>query len=400
MKRFCFLSLALCFAFDASFAQGLVRVKPEEAGMDSRKLAMADDAINESIKAGDIPGAVLGVVRHNKLVYLKAYGNKQVYPDTVAMTANTVFDLASVSKPVGTATSIMLLMEQGKLRLMDDVSKYIPGYEGWTDSVTGKKRPIRIIHLLTHTSGLPPYAPVEELQKIYTTPNPDGLITHISTVKRNNMPGTVFDYSCLNFISLQRVIENITGMSLQEFAKQNIFRPLGMKHTDYNPTGETLAWVAPTEKQPDGSVLKGKVHDPLANIMNGGISGNAGLFSNAEDLAIYVAMLLHEGEINGVRILGSLTVRAMTRIPRSQDGYGTFGRALGWDLCSDYEHDGDIFGTAAYGHTGYTGTSLTIDPESQTAVILLTNRVHPEDTGSVLRLRDVVANVVASSINL
>lgn len=395
MKRIIILPILLTLVYSTLFAQPLPLVNPEKAGMDKSRLIYADNAINQSVQDGNIPGAVLAVVRHKKLAYMKAYGNKQIYPDTVAMTTNTVFDLASLSKSVSTAISTMILLERGQLRLRDQVAMYIPGFQPWTDSITGRKRNIRIVDLLTHTSGLPPYAPVEELKKQYTTPNPDGLITYISNVKRNNEPTKVFDYSCLNFITLQRIIENISGMSLQNFARQNIFSPLGMKHTDYNPTGETLEWTAPTEKQADGSVLKGKVHDPLANIMNGGVSGNAGVFSNAEDIAILAAMLLNDGEINGVRILSPLTVRAMRSVPK---GFEEFGRSLGWDVYSGYASDGDLFDVSAYGHTGYTGTSITIDPDSGTAVILLTNRVHPDDKGAVSRLREIVANVVAASI--
>lgn len=395
MKRIIILPILLTLAYSTLFAQSLPLVNPKKAGLDKSRLIYADNAINQSVQDGDIPGAVLAVVRHKKLAYLKAYGNKQVYPETVAMTTNTVFDLASLSKSVSTAISTMILLERGQLRLRDQVAMYIPGFQPWTDTITGRKRNIRIIDLLTHTSGLPPYAPVEELKKQYTVPNPDGLITYISNVKRNNEPTKVFDYSCLNFITLQRIIENISGMSLQNFARQNIFSPLGMKHTDYNPTGETLDWTAPTEKQADGSVLKGKVHDPLANIMNGGVSGNAGVFSNAEDIAILAAILLNDGEIDGIRILSPLTVRAMRSVPK---GFEEFGRSLGWDVYSGYASDGDLFDVSAYGHTGYTGTSITIDPDSGTAVILLTNRVHPDDKGAVSRLREIVANVVAASI--
>ena len=391
-----FLSFLL-WGCGAATEQPLQKTSPEAVGLDAKKLTYIDSAVHLSIQKGDIPGAVVAVVRHNKLAFLKAYGNKQVFPDTLPMTANTVFDLASVSKSVSTAISVMLLLERGQLRLHDNVSLYIPGFKSWTDSLSGRKKNIRIIELLTHTSGLPPYAPVEELQQTYTVPNPEGLLTYISNVKRNNVPGTVFDYSCLNFITLQHIVQNITGKTLQDFAQQNIFRPLGMRHTDYNPTGETLEWVAPTEKQPDGSVLRGKVHDPLARVLNDGISGNAGLFSNAEDLATLAAMLLNGGEINGVRILSPLTVRKMRSVP---DGYEKFGRALGWDVSSDYASDGDILDLSAYGHTGYTGTSITIDPDSGTAIIILTNRVHPEDKGSLRRLRETVANVVAGSYEL
>lgn len=373
----------------------LPNINPKKVGLDKNKLASVDNVILESIQKGEIPGAVLAVVRHKKIAYLKAYGNKQVYPDTIVMTTNTVFDLASLSKSVSTAISTMILLERGQIRLRDNVSIYIPDFQPWTDPESGKKKNIRIIDLLTHTSGLPSYASVEVLEKEYTMPNPNGLIAYISKVKRNNEPSTVFDYSCLNFITLQRIIETVSGMSLQNFAKQNIFNPLAMFHTDYNPTGETLSWVAPTQKQADGSVLKGKVHDPLAGIVNGGVSGNAGVFSNAQDLSTLSAMLLNNGEIKGVRILSPLTVKAMRSVPR---GFEKFGRALGWDVYSGYASDGDIFDVSAYGHTGYTGTSITLDPGSDTAVILLTNRVHPEDKGAVSRLREVVANVVAASI--
>lgn len=375
-------------------AQKLKSVKPEKVGIASSRLAYADNAINQSVTDNEIPGAVLAVVRHNKLVYLKAYGNKQVYPDTIAMTTNTVFDLASVSKSVSIAISTMLLIERGQIRGRDRVSLYIPDFKPWKDSVTGRTRNIRIVDLLTHTSGLPPYASVDELRKNNEL-SPEGLIKHIANVERNNEPSTVFDYSCLNFITLQQIIEKVSGMTLQQFAQQNIFGPLGMKHTDYNPTGETLEWTAPTERQADGSVLKGKVHDPLARLANLGISGNAGVFSNAEDLAILTAMLLNGGEINGIRILSPLTVKAMRTVPF---GFEEFGRALGWDVYSPYASDGDLFNTSAFGHIGYTGTSLTIDPETDTAVILLTNRVHPDDAGAVSRLREVVANIVAASI--
>ncbi|MDR3350963.1 MAG: serine hydrolase [Prevotellaceae bacterium] len=371
------------------------KTSPEVAGMDAKKLTYIDSTVQLSIDRGDMPGAVVAVVRHNRLGFLKAYGNKQVYPDTLPMTANTVFDLASVSKSVSTALSVMILLERGQLRLYDSAAQYIPGFKAWTDSVSGRRRNIRIIDLLTHTSGLPPYAPVEELKQTYTVPNPEGLLEYISNVKRNNEPGTVFDYSCLNFITLQHIVQHISGLSLQRFAQQNIFQPLGMRHTDYNPAGETLEWTAPTEKQPDGSVLLGKVHDPLARILNDGVSGNAGVFSNAEDLSLLAAMLLNGGEVNGVRIFSPLTVRLMRSVPA---GYEAFGRALGWDVSSGYANDGELFDASAYGHTGYTGTSITIDPVSGTAVIILTNRVHPEDRGALRRLRETVANIVAGAI--
>lgn len=385
MKSLLAAAAVLLFALQAS-SQPLQRVMPEQVGMDSHKLHYADEAIRNAIDSKQIPGAVLAVVRQGKMAYLKAYGNKQVYPSVVPMDVNTVFDMASCSKAISTAISAMILIEQGKIRLLDKVSVYIPSF---TDN-------IRIIDLFTHTSGLPAYAPVANLKAKHCAPNPSALIDYIATCKRDTIPETAFKYSCLNYITLQQIVEVVSGKSLRDFAKENIFDVLEMHHTDYNPTGEMLEQCAPTEKQKDGKVLKGVVHDPLAREMNGGISGNAGVFSCANDLAILAAALLNGGEYNGKRILSPMGVQALTRIPQNM---GSFGRSLGWDVSSPFSSNkGDLFGTNTYGHTGYTGTSIVIDPDSQTAVILLTNRVHPEDKGEVTRLRSIVANVVAASI--
>ncbi|GHV21638.1 hypothetical protein FACS1894174_05330 [Bacteroidia bacterium] len=368
-------------------AQPLKQAMPEKLGMDSRRLHYADEVILKAIENKEIPGAVLAVVHKGKLAYLKAFGNKQVYPESVPMDVNTVFDMASVSKSMSTAISVMILVERGQLRLSDRVDRYIPGFQG----------NIRVNDLMTHTSGLPPYASVDSLQKLYGAPSPNGLIEYIATCQRDFLPRKDFQYSCLNFITLQRIVETISGQNLRDFAKENIFDVLGMKHTDYQPTGETLQRVAPTEKQKDGSVLCGVVHDPLARIMNGGISGNAGVFSDANDLAILATALLNGGEYNKRRILSPQGVKAMRTVPRE---VRSFGRTPGWDNFSDYaSNQGDLLSLNTYGHTGYTGTSLVIDPDNDLAIILLTNRVHPSDKGEVVRLRSVVANVVAASLN-
>ena len=384
MKQIIFFLLLLLSL--PALAQPLERATPEQMGMDSRHLRYADEAILQAIKDGEMPGAVLAVVYKRKMVYLKAYGNKQVYPDTIPMDTNTVFDMASVSKPMSTAISAMILIERGQLRMLDKVSRYIPDYQG----------NIRIINLMTHTSGLPPYAPVDSLQKKYGSPNRDGLIEYIATCRRDFKPGTDFQYSCLNFITLQRIIETISGQNLRDFAKANIFDVLGMTHTDYQPSGETLKRVAPTEVQKDGSVLRGVVHDPLARVMNGGISGNAGVFSDANDLAILSVALLNNGEYKGHRILSPRGVKAMTTVPNS---LRAFGRTPGWDNSSDYaSNEGDLLSPDTYGHTGYTGTSIVIDPVNDLAIILLANRVHPKDKGDMVRIRSLVANAVAASI--
>lgn len=392
------LSILISLLFSISInGQPLQRVTPQQAGMDPARLSQVDKVIEESVQAGEIPGAVLAVVRDGKMVYLKAYGNKSLYPATEKMTVNTIFDLASVSKPVGTAIPIMQLVERGKIRLTDNVSMYIPGFQPWIDSATGRKIEIRVIDLLTHTSGLPPYAPVQEIVEKSGAPNPDALMEWIAKCKRDFRPTTNFQYSCLNFVTLQNILQKVTGEKLMEYTKRELFDVLGMKSSAYNPSGDLVKMVAPTERQKDGSVLLGRVHDPIANILNDGNSGNAGVFSNAEDLAILAAALMNGGEYNGKRILGKLTLETMTRVPKSVKQQG---RSLGWDNFSSYaSNNGNLFHPEkTFGHTGYTGTSFIIDPVSKTAVILLSHRVHPEDKGSVVRLRALVANVVAGSI--
>ena len=373
-------------------AQSLKVVSPGTENMDIHRLQLADQIIEKAITDSIIPGAVLLVARNNKIVYRKAYGYRELVPAKRKMEINTIFDMASVTKPVATATSAMILLERGQLRLKDRVSDFLPQFKH--KNRFGK--PIRIIHLLTHTSGLPPYAPVKELKEKYGSPNPDSLIAYIGRLPLEHEPGTYFKYSCLNFITLQNIIQTITGQTLKAFSEQNIFKPLGMHDTFFLPPKNKIKRCAATEMQPDGTVLLGVVHDPLARVMNGGISGNAGLFSTADDLAIFSAMMLNDGTWHGKRIMSKRTVEKMISIPK---GFEPFGRALGWDVSSDYNSNiGDLFGNRAYGHTGYTGTSITIDPQSKTVIILLTNRVHPHDTGSVVRLRGQIANIVASSI--
>ncbi len=393
MRYLTFL-LIILILFDITIAQSLEKVNPEEVGLNSSILLKADSVINKAIDEGTIPGAVLLVERFNKIAYHKAFGYRELVPQKKPMELNTIFDLASITKPVATATSVMILLEQGFIRLKDPVSLFIPDFKQYKGEFSDK--PIRIIHLLTHTSGLPPYAPVKELKEKFKGPQPDSLIHYIATVERHHAPGTYFKYSCLNFITLQRIVKIVSGKSIKEFSEQNIFKRLGMNNTFFTPPEEKIQFCAATEQLEDGQVLLGKVHDPLAREINNCISGNAGLFSTAEDLAVYSAMLLNKGSWNGQRILSPLTVQKMITVPK---GFEEFGRALGWDLYSPYNSNlGDLFSAKAFGHTGYTGTSIAIDPEYQTAVILLTNRVHPQDKGSVVRLRSLIANIVAASI--
>lgn len=393
MKSIITLILSLLLSFQIG-AQHLPKATPEMVGMDSKRLQQVDLVINKAIADKEIPGAVLAVVRNGKMVYLEAYGNKEVYPSTVAMDVNTVFDLASLTKPIATALSAIILIERGQLRLIDKVNLFIPEFEPWREGKETKD--IRVIDLMTHTSGLPSYAPISKINRAKGNNQPDKMINYIATVDREFEPETDFQYSCLNYIALQRVIETIAKQDLRSFAKRNIYDVLGMTHTDFIPTGETLKRTAPTLKLKQGEVLRGVVHDPLAREMNLGISGNAGLFSDVNDLAILVAALQNKGEYNGKRILSPLGVRTMITVPRNTQ---TIGRTPGWDIFTPYaSSNGSLFGPNTYGHTGYTGTSITIDPDTNTAVILLTNKVHPNNKGDVVRLRSLVANVVAASI--
>ena len=393
--------------------------KPEDHGMDPERLARVDAVIGDAIRAGDIPGAVLSVVRRNDIVYLKAYGNKSVVPDIVPMTVDTMFDLASLSKCVGTTLSFMQLIEEGYVRLTDPVKRYISDFKPWVDPGTGEEVDIILRDLLTHSSGLSAYYDADLFVERFGTNQPDSLIRVIATeVDRHFRPGSDFLYSCLNFITLQHILESVTGEPLCDYAESHVFEPLGLEHTCYFPLQEDLRTparhedllplVAPTELQGDGSVLLGAVHDPLARLANGGNSGNAGVFSDAKDLSRICMMVMNQGMAakdkkqgfsgEDTRILSRAAVRLMTTVP--PENAPTVGRALGWDMRSEHSGlRGDLFNPeTTLMHTGYTGTSLVIDLDTHTAIVLLTNRVHPADDGSVSRLRALVSNIVAGSI--
>lgn len=399
------------------FAQGTLRLdSPERHGMNPVKLAQVDRVVNDAITAKEIPGAVLSVVRGNDIVYLKAYGNKSVVPTVEPMTTETLFDLASVSKCVGTTLAFMQLIENGYVRLTDNVDRYIPDFKPWKNPESGETVDITIRDLLSHSSGLTPYINADTFVKEYGGNNPEKMEWYIATqVKRNFRPGTDFMYSCLNFVTLQRILERVTGEKLYEYTQRNVFDVLGLTHTCYFPliytpavsnSAELAGLCAPTEVQADGKPLVAQVHDPMARMIMGGNSGNAGVFSNAEDLSVICAAIMNGGclvdkkgnSLESTRILSPATVRLMTTIPSQNDP--SVGRALGWDKKSSHSGlRGDLFNPeTTIMHTGYTGTSVVIDTESKTAVILLTHRVHPEDKGGVGRLRALVANIVAGSI--
>ena len=388
---------------------GLEKVSPGEVGLNGERLELIDGLFEDAIAEDAIPGGVLAIVRHGKIACLKAYGNKSVVPETVPMTTETIFDMASVSKCVGTTLSFMQVVEKGLVRLNDNVSRYIPGFKPWVDPETGEEVEITIQDIMTHSSGLDAYVSVANYAAEYGENCPDSLMAGIATrARRNFRPGTKFLYSCLNYVTLQNILQNVTGERLCDYAQQNIFDALGLEHTCYFPLfGEKpskegwedlVPMCAPTEVQEDGLPLVAQVHDPIARRLNAGNSGNAGVFSNAEDLCVIAACLMNGGEWNGRRILSPATVKTMFTVP--QENEPEVGRALGWDNSSSHASlVGDLLDKdGSFMHTGYTGTSILMDLENDVAIIILTNRVHPKDTGGLGRLRALTANIVAGAI--
>lgn len=381
-------------------------VSPKMHGIDPSHLDRIDTLVVRNIHSGNIPGAVVAVVHGGDIVYLKAFGDKQVVPERIPMTTETMFDLASVSKCVGTTLAAMQLIERGEIRPKDEVRYFFPEFRPWIDPETGEKVHITIQDLMSHSSGLSPYINVESFVQQYGENQPDSLMRFIATeVKRNFRPRTEFMYSCLNYITLQHIIQQVTAQPLNVYVEENIFRPLGLEHTCYFPLGadlrtpvahqELIPLCAPTEVQADGLPLVAAVHDPIARRINAGVSGNAGVFSNAADLAVLCQAILNKGG----DILLPATVRMMCTIPPENEP--NVGRALGWDKKSDHSGlKGDYFNpNRTIEHTGYTGTSLVLNFDSKTALIILTNRVHPNDDGAVGRMRALIANVVGSSVS-
>ena len=392
--------LILALLGQAVFAQ-LPFAQPTSIGMSSERLARMDAVIQASLDKKELPGAVVLVARHGRIVWKKAYGARAVEPQREAMTVDTIFDLASLTKIVATATSIIILIERGEVRLADPVVRFIPEMKGdGRDAIT-------IEQLLTHTSG---FAPDFDLRERWT--GYDEAMKHLYREPLRNQPGARFVYSDLNFITLGEVVHRVSGQMLDEFARRNIYAPLGMRETGFRPDTKLAARIAPTEKRrgqmnylgdnganagADGDQwLRGQVHDPTSFRM-GGVAGHAGLFSTAGDLAIFCQMILNGGAYNGVRILSPLSVATMTRARAvSEDGAA---RGLGWDIATSFSSNrGDLFPLGSFGHTGFTGTSIWIDPATDSFVVFLSNRVHPDGKGDVGPLRGRIASIVAGAI--
>lgn len=400
MKKFSLYILCLILLTGCLSSEGTEFgfAAPDNNKMCADSLAKIDAVIESGIDKGQFPGAVVSVVKDDKIVYYKAFGNRQTVPEAKPMTVETLFDLASLSKCVATAPAVLQLVEEDLISLNDKVSDYLPGFLPWEDAVSGKVVDITIQDLLTHSSGLDPEIVVSDYINRYGSPLKDSLAAYISTeVKRNFEPKTDGLYSCVNFLTLQLILEKVTGVTLREYVGTHLFHILGMEHSEYCPEGNLLENCAPTEVQGDGMPLLGVVHDPTARVINRGVSGNAGVFSTAYDLSLFAAALMNGGEINGKRFLSNESVQNMIQVP--SDNAVDVGRALGWDkYSSSSKIKGSGFSENTICHTGYTGTSMVIDMDSKVAVILLTNRVHPEDKGSITSLRAAISTIVANSI--
>jgi len=367
---------------------------PPDAGVDVARLAEIPPLVEQAIADRKLPGAVVLVGRGDRVVYEKAIGRRALEPAPEPMTLDTIFDLASLTKVIATTTSVMKLVEDGRVRLTDRVSTFIPGFERYN------KGDITVRHLMTHTSGLRPDVDLGDDWTGYDK----GIELAIEEVP-TAPPGERFVYSDINYFLLGDIVKRVSGLPLDQFARKHVFDPLGMKDTGFLPAASLRPRIAPTEKctpygwpceGPDAQWLRGVVHDPTARRM-GGVAGHAGLFSTAADLAIFARMLLNGGSYNGARILSPLTVAKMTS-PASAPGDPNV-RGLGWDIDSSFSSNrGELLPIGSYGHTGFTGTSIWIDPLTREFVVFMSNRVHPDGKGDVTPLRARVATIAASAI--
>ena len=374
------MSLARVLAFLVFFSPIVVTAA---SGFDVAKLAQMDIEINRAIAEQKLPGGVLWI-ECKASNYHKAFGRRAIVPSSEPMTEDTIFDAASMTKVLATTPALMILYERGALKLDEPIATYLPEFS------RGGKEPITVRHLLTHTSGFK--------RALSRTPDWSDLkkaIQSLGAEQPSSSPGTVFAYSDINFIILGAVVERVSGMALDKFAAQEIYAPLKMHDTCFLPSAAKRSRIAPTEKV-GREVLRGKVHDPKAQRM-GGVAGHAGVFTTASDLARFSRMLLNGGKLDGVRILKPETVRLMTTVqtPDSVEAR----RGLGWDIDSEFSRPrGNIFPIGSYGHTGFTGVCLWIDPFSKTFWMFLSNRVHPDSSGNIYALQKKLATLAAEAL--
>jgi len=378
---------------------------------DRQILDRIDSLVEADISERRVPGAVVLVGRGDKIIFKKAYGKKSVVPESEVMTMDTVFDVASLTKVVATSASVMVLIEEGKLRLSDNIGKFIPEIE----DASAKRATIQ--QLLNHVSG---YQPDFDLGEKWN--GKDGMLSALYKERLRHAPGTRFVYSDIGFIVLGEIVHRISGIPLDEFFDKNVGSKLGMKDSKFeriDADGNRIAKVpnlsriAPTENirgqlsylgskfdgaDEDGSrILRGAVHDPTAFRMNG-VAGHAGLFSTADDLARFCRMMIGGGTLDGKRIISPSTVNRMTAPSVVTEDGAT--RGLGWDISSTFSSNrGDLFPIGSFGHTGFTGTSIWIDPVSETFVVFLSNRVHPDGKGDVGPLRSRISSIVSTAVS-
>jgi uncharacterized protein YbbC (DUF1343 family)/CubicO group peptidase (beta-lactamase class C family) len=347
------------------------------------RLGVVDAVIEQAIGEKKIPGAVLIVGHDGHVIYRKAYGSRALEPRREPMTLDTIFDVASVTKVIVTTTAVMQLVERGKVRLNDPVAKYLP------DFAQNGKQDITVRQLLIHFSGLAP-----DLDKKAIWEGKDTGYHLAFAEKPADPPGSKFTYSDINFIVLGALIEQVSGETLDEYAERHIFVPLKMTHTRFLPPAFWRAKIAPTQYDENEHMLRGVVHDPTARKM-GGVAGHAGVFSTGDDLAKFAQSLLN----GGGGILSPLSVEKMTS--PEQPPSAPVLRGFGWDIDSRYSTNrGDYLPVGGYGHTGFTGTSMWIDPTTHSYIILLSNAVHPRGQGSAIALRSEVATAVAAALPL
>lgn len=406
-----------------SFPPGTRQIAiPPVAHVNRALLGYIAPLVERAIARGAFPGAVILAAHRGQIIYQGVFGSRRILPNVAPMRYNTIFDLASLTKVIATTPAVMQLLEEGRLRLDAPVARYWPAF------ARHGKGALTIRELMTHFSGLPPDIPSPVLLELLHLPPTHfpgwpkhqkvnqpwhGLAAAKRLIEQARLihpPGKKFVYSDINFIVMGYLVQRLTGEPLNVYDQKHLFGPLGMRDTMFQPPAALRDRIAPTQVI-NGSLRWGTVHDPTAAAM-GGVSGMAGLFSDAHDLGLYAQMLLNGGVLNvrrqrggqadyrRTRILGPLTVLKMTT-PQSPAGNPDL-RGLGWDVDSSFTNRGELFPYGSYGHTGWTGTSIWIDPYTQSYLIILTSRCHPQPlpgSDPLIRLRLRIANIVAASLD-
>lgn len=346
-------------------------------------LAPIDDIVSDEIKAGRIPGAVIEIGQRGRIIYRRAFGDREIQPKRFPMTLDTIFDLASLTKVVATSVAIMQLQEHHKIDLEAPVTRYWPAFG------RNGKATITVRELLTHYSGLPADLNLAPRWIGYST-----ALRMIEAEKPTDPPGARYRYSDINFEVLGELVRRVSGLPLDMYSERYIFNPLGMADTFFKPSAAERPRIAPTAYV-GGKLYLGEVNDPTSERM-GGVAGHAGLFSTADDLAIFAEMMLNRGSWHQIHVLSERSVDEMTNVESPLSARRL--RGLGWDLAAPFCSDRNgLAQTGSYGHTGFTGTMIWIDPASESFVIILTNRTYPGGAGDAGPLRQRVVNLISNS---